>query len=192
MKSRLNRQSGFTLLETLLALMIFASGLLLVNSSWSGSFLRLNKTKFNVEMAALLQRKIVEIENEWKGKPLESIPDEKEDDFGADYKNYKWRMESKQLEVPDLSSIMQANDQNGTPESVIAMMKQFTDQLGKAIREVKITVIFTGGKKPVSFASTLYFIDYDKGLTAPGADGAAPKTPGSPTPTPTPEPKPGS
>ncbi len=165
-------QAGFTLLETLLSLMIFASGLLLVNSSWSGSFLRLNKTKFNVEVAALLQRKIVEVENEFRGKPLESIWDEKEEDFGSDYKNYKWRVESKQLEVPDLSSILAANSDEGTPESVTAMMKQFTEQLGKAIKEVKITVTYTGGKKPTEFSSTIYFIDYEKGLTAPGADGA--------------------
>ncbi len=135
--------------------------------------MRLKKTKFNVEVTALLQRKIFEIEEEYRDKPIASIPeDPREEDFGSEFKGYKWRVESKKLEFPDIGSIIMAQNDEGTRQSFLDMMKKFTTILSEAIREVKITVIYTGGKKPVEYASTLYFIDYEKGLNVPGADGS--------------------
>ena len=64
---------AFTLIEVVMAMMIMASGLMILTNSWSGTYNRLRKTQIQVQLAALLERKVVEIEREFKGKPLDSV-----------------------------------------------------------------------------------------------------------------------
>ena len=170
MKSR-----GFTLIEVILALMIIASGLLVLSNSWSGTYSRLKKTQIQVQMAALLERKIVEIEKEYKGKPIDSIPEEKTDDFGSDLPEYSWKMTSQKLELPDLSPILGAQSREageiGMKLDLASIMKMFSEHLSKSVREVKIEIIYKDIKKPISVAVVIYMIDYDKTLAMPGAGG---------------------
>lgn len=163
---------GFTLIETVIAMVILSAGILLLANSWGGSFMRVRKTQLNVEVAALLQRKMVEVQIEFRDKPLDSIPEEKADDFGSDYPQYSWKMESKQLEIPDLSATLTSRD-GGANEMMISIIKQLSEFMGKAIKEVKVTVIYKGGKKPLEFSATTYFLDYDKDLPlgVPGGGG---------------------
>ena len=70
----IKNNKGFTLLETLIAVVILASGIMLLTSSWSGSFARIRKTQLNQDVAALLERKMAEIDLEFRGKALETIP----------------------------------------------------------------------------------------------------------------------
>ena len=109
-------QKAFTLIEVVLAMMIMASGLFILVNSWAGTYNRLRKTQVHVQIAALLERKVTEIERKYKGKSLESIPDEESDDFGSDLPGYSWTMKSKKLEIPDLSASL-AGEKGGT-ESV--------------------------------------------------------------------------
>lgn len=168
--------AGFTLIEVILAMMIMASGLLVLSNSWSGTYTRLRKTQVQVQLAALLERKVIEIEKEYKGKPIDSIPDEKEDSFGSDLPEYSWKMTSQKLELPDISPILQggdsASDTGGTKMDLVTMMKMFTEHLNKSIREVKIEVIYKDAKKPITVDVVIYMIDYDKPLPM-GGGGAA-------------------
>lgn len=162
MKSKLRSSKGFTLIETLLAVVILSSGILLLTSSWSGSFARLRKTQLNQEVAALLERKMAEIELEYRGKPNEGIPEEKEDSFGEEYPQYKWKMTSQDFKSPNLSSMM--GEQAGN-EQMSMLVNKLTEHLSKTIKEVKLTVIYTGGKKPVEYSIVTYFVDYNKQLS---------------------------
>lgn len=164
-------KKGMSLLEVLIAMVILAAGLLLISSSWSGTFSRLRKTQQSLEVAALLQRKITEIEIEWKGKPLDSIPEEKEDDFGSDYPNYRWKMESQKFQMPDLASTYTSRE-GGANEMLINIMKQFTDILSKSIKEVRVTVYYKTSKgREVPYSITTFFVDYDKDVPIPGLGG---------------------
>jgi len=158
---------GFTLLETMIAMVILSSGIILLANSWGGSFMRVKKTQLTTEISALLERKMVEIETEYAGKSLESIPEEKEDDFGDEYSNYSWKMTSKELEVPNLAESLAAN-QEGTDQMLITIIKTLSEHLAKTIKEVKVSIIYKGGKKPMEFSATQYFVDYDKTLSVPG------------------------
>ncbi len=168
---------GFTLIEVILAMMIIASGLLVLSNSWSGTYSRLRKTQIQVQMAALLERKVIEIEKEYKGKPIDTIPEEKEDTFGSDLPEYSWKMTSQKLELPDITPLLIAGGANGGDSGakldLISIMKMFTEHLGKSIREVKIEIIYQDKKKPIHVDVVIYMIDYDRPLPFGGAGGAA-------------------
>ncbi|MEK2690617.1 type IV pilus modification PilV family protein [Bdellovibrio sp. GT3] len=161
------KNKGFTLIETVLALVILSSGLLLLANSWGGSFAYVRKAQFATEVTALLERKMAEIEIEYAGKSLDSIPEDKEDDFGSEFPQYSWKMESKEFEVPDISATLTARE-GGADEMSLTLMKTLTQHLSKSIKEVKVTVIYKGSKKPMSFSATQYFVDYDREIPLPG------------------------
>lgn len=161
------KTSGMSLLEVLIAMMILSAGLILISTSWSGTFARLKKTQQSLEVASLLQRKMVEIEMEYRNKPLESIDEEKSDDFGSEFPQYSWKMESKKFEMPDMTAMLIGRD-GGANQMLLTIMKQFTEQLSKSVKEVKLTVIYSPKKaKPVNYSLTTYFIDYGKEIPLP-------------------------
>lgn len=164
-------QKAFTLIEVILALMVMSSGLFILTNAWSGTYTRLQKTQVQVQLASLLERKVVEIEREYKGKALDSIHEEKEDDFGSDIPYYSWKMASRKLEIPDLSASL-TSKAGGANENLLRIMKLFTEHLSKSIKEVKITVTHKKEKsKPVTADVTIYMIDYDRPLPIPGGAG---------------------
>lgn len=163
-------KKAFTLVEVILALMVMSSGLFILTNAWAGTYTRLQKTQIQVQLAALLERKVTELEREYKGKSLDTIPEEKEDDFGSDTPEYSWKMASRKLEIPDLSASLTSKD-GGANENLLRIMKLFTEHLSKSIKEVKITVIHKGKKKPVTADVTIYMIDYDRPLPIPGGAG---------------------
>jgi len=175
------KSKGFTLLETLIALVILAGGLTLLVTSWSGSFMRLRKTQFTYEMALLLEKKIGEIEFEYRGQPVTSIPDELDGDFGSDYPNYSWKMSSQKMDFPDLSQTLASPSGNSDQMSSM-IMKQLITLFNQSVKEVTVTVVFQdGNKKPIEQSVTTLFVDYKavSGLSpakmnTPGSDNASP------------------
>jgi general secretion pathway protein I len=156
-------KSGFTLLEVMLALVIISAGLVLLSTTWSASFSRLKKTKTQFEVATLLQRKMTEIELEYSGKPITEIPEEKADDFGKEYPDYRWKMVSKEFVMPDMTSLL---SQPGEPPDQMTKMlfEKLKDYLGKTVKEVKVTVFLKekNKKKELEYDVSTFFVDFDK------------------------------
>ncbi len=145
-------------------MVILSSALLLLTNSWSGSYLRIRKTQQQFEVAALLERKMTEIDLEYRGKPLDEIPEEKEEDFGKEYPQYSWKLTSKKLEIPDISSTLSSKD-GGVDEFTMSIIKQLTEGLSKAIKEVTVTVLMKVPKgKTLEYSITTYFVDHDRDL----------------------------
>ena len=164
--------NGFTLLEVVLALVVMASGLFILTNSWASTYSRLRKTQVQVQIATLLERKVTEIEREYKNKSLDSVDAEKEDKFGGEVPDtYSWRMSSRKLVIPDLSPVLAAQE-GGGGDIMMMVMKIFTEHLSKTIKEVKISVINTELGKPLIADVTIYMIDYDKPINLPGFGGA--------------------
>lgn len=167
---------GFTLLEVLIALMIIAGGIVALNLGWGNSFLMIRKSTMKYNVATLLERKMAEFEAKYKDKPFNEIPESEEGDFENDFPQYRWKMESRDLELPDLTPLLIAQEEQAD-EMLISMMKQMTEYLNKVIKEVKISVFVKGkGGKETEFSATQYFVDYSKDFGGlPGAAGGAPK-----------------
>ena len=162
-------KKGFTLIEVLLAMIILSSALLLLTTSWGGSYARIRKTKVKTEVIALLQRRMVEVDLKYKGKPLDSIPEgPEEDDFGSEYPQYRSTLESKKFDFPDLSSTLTSRE-NGANEALIMIMKQLQEHLNKTVKEVKVSVMYQPENgNEVTYSITTYFVDYDKEIAVPG------------------------
>jgi general secretion pathway protein I len=160
-------RKGFSLIEVLIAMMILSSGVILLVNSWGSSYRKLKKTQIQFEMAALIERKMIELEIEYRDKPLDSIHDEREDDFGTDYPQYSWKMKSQELEIPDLTPLF-TSAEGGASSELIEIVKRLTDQLSKSIREVKLTLVYKTQPKNVEYSVTRYFVDYNRSLGLPG------------------------
>lgn len=148
--------------------MVMSSGLFILTNSWAGTYNRLRKTQVQVQMAALLERKVTEIEREYKTKSLDSIPEELSDDFGSEVPGYTWSMKSRKLEIPDLTASLVSAD-GGADQSMIQIMKTFTEHLSKSVKEINVSVIYKDKKKPITADVTFYMLDYDRPLPVPGA-----------------------
>lgn len=166
----LKNNKAFTLIEVVLAMMIMASGLFILTNSWSGTYNRLKNTQVKVQLAALLERKVVEIEREYKNKSLDSIPEEKEDSFGEELPEYSWKMTSQKLELPDLSAVLETQ-QEGVKTDLASLMKIFSDHISKSVKEIKVEVTYKDKKKPITVDVVFYMIDYDRPLPVPGGAG---------------------
>lgn len=163
------KSKGFTLLETMIAMTILAGGLTLLVSAWGSSFLKLKRTQTQYELALLLEKKMGEIEFEHRGKALSTIPEESEGDFGSEFKDYTWTIESKPLEFPDISTLLSAQD-GGVDQMTETITKQLVDLISKGIKEVKVTVIYKPEniKKPIEASVVTYFVDYNVSMMPGG------------------------
>lgn len=171
------KKSGFTLLEVLVAIVILVGGVLVVANSWSGNLLRVRKANLYNNVAFLLERKITEIDAFYRGKSIDEIKEEDSGDFGADYPQYSWAMKSKKFVMPDLTSLLISKD-GSAEEMFLSMIKQTTEYISKAVKEVTISVFVAapGGKK-AEFKIVTYFVDFNKDVDALGGAGAGNSTP---------------
>lgn len=161
-------RQGFTLIEVLVALFILTGGIMVLATAWSGNFMRMRKTALFNDVSTLLERKMVETEAKYHGKSPDDIPDEDGGAFDDDHPQYSWKLKSRELKLPDLTPLL-VGQQEGVDETLITMLKQVTEFLGKAIKEVKISVIVKRNNKELEFSATEYFVDYTKDFTAGGA-----------------------
>ena len=176
------RDRGFTLIEVLVALFILTGAIMVIANTWSGNFMRMRKSAYINNAATLLSRKMVEIEAKYKEKALTEIPEDEAGDFGEANAQYHWAMKSKDLVLPDLSALIMAQNDGTADEMLLSMIKQVTEYLSKAIKEVKVSIFLkrVGGKE-LEFSAVQYFVDYSKDFAMGG--GAAPAAPSTPAPT---------
>lgn len=165
-------KKGFTLVETLIAMAILAGGIVLMANSWGGNLLRIRKSKISFEISTLMERKMAEIDSQYRSN-VSSIPEEDEGEFETDdrsLKKYRWKLESKPIPVPDLTVLL--GEEENDPIKV-AMTKTLTETLKKSIKEVKLTIIGQFGKRTLKQSIVTYFVDFDQDLQLQGLPAAA-------------------
>lgn len=184
MKNSKRNQMGFTLMETLVAVMIMTGGLIVIGSSWSGNFMRMEKARVNANMAALLERKMTELDLLYRGKPLSEIQEEDAGEFEGDLKNYRWEMRSKEFEMPDLTAAIGGQSQSQNNEMLILIARTVTEYVKTAVKEVTVTVYYRSNRaksKEIKQSVSTYFMDYTKPISISGLPaGATPPAPPAP------------
>ncbi len=150
-------KKGFSLFEVLIAMAIMASAAILLYVSWSGNQLRFQKMKINNQAAFLLDQIISELEIKY-ARRVSVLPETEEGTFKGSPR-FSWSMESKKFEMPNLQSLLVASGQGD--ENLLMMTGQLTKHLNNSIREMKVTVKYTRGKRSVKHSATTFLVDYD-------------------------------
>lgn len=176
----MRNERGFTLIETMIATVIMAGALIVIGSSWSGNHMRIEKARVNANMAALLERKMTELELEYRDKPITEIKDEDQGDFGEEYKSFRWQMRSKEFEIPDMSGMIASqsgnNSNSNNNEMMTLIVKTVTDYVKTSVKEVTVTVFYKSPRvktKEITQAIATYFVDYTKPISISGLPAGA-------------------
>lgn len=160
--------AGFTLIETLVAMVIMTGGVMVVANAWSGNFMRIQNSRINNTTAALLERKMTEIEVMYHDKPVNEIPEEESGDFGDKYPGFRWELNSQPFEMPDMSDAMISRE-GGANETALMVMRTVNEYIKSAVKEVSVHVIYKSKRgREVKNTVTTYFIDYTKEIPMPG------------------------
>ncbi len=162
----MKKQSGFTLMETLIAMLILSGALVVLHSTWSGSLLAVKKSQGLQTVATLLQRKVVEVQAEMRGLKFNEIKESESGDFGEEYPGFSWGYTVQDFPAPDLRSAVggasgdgqQIDDFTGT------ILSKFSEHLEKSVKELRITVFWQQGEKTLEYSITTLLVDYERPL----------------------------
>jgi len=171
MKSKLlSNQSGFTLLETLIAMAImlvaFASILIVESGSLDAS-----SRARNMNIVAMLARNaLIDSELLLEGKEFTAAKTEESGNFPDPYSEYQWKREIKEIKFPTLNmgtgneeEESNQNSPNRNPDPNANMMsmlgKLIAKHLSKSIREVIVSVTWQKGGKPQTYSITWYWVN---------------------------------
>lgn len=126
--------------------------------------MRLKKIRLNNEVAFLLQQKMTEMELKYQNVTLDQVKEEEAGDFGDSFKDYKWEFKSQEFVMPDLSLLLDNNKETNA-EMQGMILKQIGEVLGKAIKEITVTVIVkksNSQKKELRYSVSSYLVDFNK------------------------------
>ena len=162
-KSILSDSSGFTLLETMIALAIMVLAFASILSLQSGAIEASSRTKEVNTVAMLAKGKMVEIEYEIEGKTFEEVPKENTGVFEAPFSEYRWAWTVKELTFPTISASGKGGDDGGGGaggnEMIEMLTKLISKFLSKALREVTLTVTWKRGTGFQEFNLSTYWVD---------------------------------
>lgn len=153
------KSAGFTLMEVLIALLILAGALTVLNMSSSSSLASVQKAKTMETIAQLLQQKATEYELRYKGKKFEELKESEGGDFGSDYPGFRWTAVVGDFPAPNLAGL--AVQDEGQDEMLLTILNKFSEHLQKAAKEVKVSVFWKAGEKEQEYSVTFLLVDYD-------------------------------
>jgi prepilin-type N-terminal cleavage/methylation domain-containing protein len=151
--------AGFTLMEVLIAMLILAGALTVLNTSSSSSIASVQKAETLETIAQLLQQKATEYELVYKGKKFEELKESESGDFGSDYPDFRWTVQVEDFPAPNLAGIIM--QEGGQQEMLLTILNKFSEHLQKAAKEVKISVFWKAGEKEQEYAVTFLLVDYE-------------------------------
>ena len=157
----IKKNKGFTLIETLVALVILAGAMIIISGIWSGNRQRVEKIGDYHKITQLMEKKIAELEFEWRKQNFDSIPKEQKGDFEEE-KHFSWSVKTQPLTLPDPQKIMGLLGQNQGPAVQIA--QKTTQFLSQSILETKLTIHYKKGSLESAYSLTTYIVNHGKEL----------------------------
>ena len=157
----LNKKAGFTLIELLTALVILAGSTIIISRIWSGNRQRVGKIGDYHHISRLMERKITELEFEWRKKNFNSIPRQAKGDFKEE-KHFSWSVKTRPLSLPDPQSLMSLLGQ--TQSMALQVAKTTTQFLSEAVLEAKLTIHYKKGSLKSAYSLTTYIVDHNRNI----------------------------
>ncbi len=167
----LRNRSGFTLLETMIAMaimMVAFSSILMVESS---SLNTSTKAKMMSIVSMLAKNKMSEIELELEGRSFTEVKAETSfENFKEPYQDLKWKRVIKEVVFPSMSfgsgnsNVSSSSSGNrGSADGAEAAEERFskivTKFLSKAVREVTLTIAWKRGSGEQTYSVSMYWVD---------------------------------
>ncbi|OGP08486.1 MAG: hypothetical protein A2048_09225 [Deltaproteobacteria bacterium GWA2_45_12] len=148
MNRKTDFRNGFTLLEILIAVSILATAFTILLASQGSNFLSSERADYLTTATFLARQKMVELEMDFeKDMARGKFPDEKEEEgtFEDKFEDFRWKVKIKKVEIPTVIPETEETKNN----LVATYLKQITDQLSKAVREISLTVYWGDKDKPL-------------------------------------------
>jgi prepilin-type N-terminal cleavage/methylation domain-containing protein len=163
----LKSQSGFTLLETMIAIAIMLVAFSSIMMVESGSLNTSAKAKQMNVVAMLAKNVMTETEYQLEGKTFEEVKEEDAGTFPEPYQDYRWKKTIKEIRFPQLNmGAVQQTDSAQSAEAdseggsaIETMTKLITNYLSKAVRQVDVTVFWRRGSGEQSYSLSTYWVD---------------------------------
>lgn len=131
-------RSGFTLLEVLAALMLFAIAIAGIIQGQTGSVRAIVRSEKLSQALALAQEKMTELEIEMGKTNFEAMKEEEAGDFDSEkLKEFKWTRILEKVELGCFLPDNPDNESNSIEQGVLSIAKQAFE---KAIRKVIVRV----------------------------------------------------
>lgn len=142
-----------------MALVILSGAMIIISRIWSGNHQRVRKIDDYHKIVQLMEKKITELEFEWRKKNFDSIPKEEKGDFEKE-KHFSWSVKTQPLRLPDPQKIMNLLGQN---QNMAVQVAQTTTQfLSQAVIEAKLTIHYKRGDLKSAYSLTTYIVDHKK------------------------------
>lgn len=137
-----------------------SSAAMLLYTAWTGNQVRVQKMAINNKAAFLLDQIVSELEIKY-GARLTQLPDSESGAFEG-HPKFSWSMESRDFEMPDLRSVLVSGDQGD--EMTLLIVDKLTEYLNESVKEMKVTVKYSLGKKSVKYSATTFLVDFNRSI----------------------------
>ncbi|OFZ17927.1 MAG: hypothetical protein A2X94_12875 [Bdellovibrionales bacterium GWB1_55_8] len=165
----MKNESGFTLLETLIAMAIMLVAFTAILSVQSASINASDRARQMNVVAMLAKNRMIEYEHEFEGKTFDEFKKKDAGQFKSPYEDYRWETEIKEIEFPNLNLSSGGNkeesgggDDSASSDTASQMTKLVTNHLSKAVREATVTVFWKKGTGEQHFSVSTYWVDLNR------------------------------
>lgn len=157
-------ESGFTLLETMIAMAImvvaFASIIMVESSSLDASY---RAKQLNI-VSMLAKNIMIDTELLIENKSFGEVKTEETGAFGDPYQEFSWKREVKEVEFPNLNpggggEGDKSKDDSNDKDAGNTLSKLITQFLSKSIREVVVTVSYKKGPGEQKYQVAMYWVN---------------------------------
>ena len=160
---QLQNESGFTLLEVMIAIGILAIGIGAILVAENNSLDVTMRAKRMTTVATLARNALIDAEREVQGKTFDETKKESSGKFDAPYSDYSWERKIKEITFPNVLS-PEAKQEAGKPGDAVdpnveRVVKIATNYLSKSSREINITIKWKEKGEDQKFSVSQYWVD---------------------------------
>lgn len=167
----LKQNSGFMLLEFLIAFAILTIILSSVYMAQSSTLMSANRTRSYMIATNLARNFISQTELKYEGQKFENLPKTESGDFPAPFNQYRWTREVSEVDFTAMTEIflsqMKSDQNGGVKEEENTVAKLFEAYLKNSIRKLVLTIEWKEGEGSQKLAFTSLLVNYDAEF-APG------------------------